>query len=59
MNSSEETATQRYTALRMILASLGTLVVLLTVLVLVRPDMAMSALHHMEAMIGMQVGAMP
>ena len=48
-------ATQRFTALRMVLGSLGTLIVLLILLVLIRPDMAMSALHHMEAMIGMDV----
>jgi hypothetical protein len=52
-----ETSAERYTAMRLVLGSFGTLVLLLLVLVLVRPDMAMSALHHMEAMIGMEAQA--
>ena len=56
MDIDEETSTQRSTALRIGLGSLGTLVILLLMLVLIRPDMAMGALHHMEARIGMDVG---
>ncbi len=50
--SINEVSAQRYTAIRMVLGSVGTLVLLLIALVFVRPDMAMSALHHMEAMVG-------
>ena len=46
-------AEQRFVAVRLVLGSLGALVCLLVVLALVRPDMAMSALHHMEAMMAM------
>ena len=59
MNVDEETSAQRNTAIRMALGSLGTLVFLLIMLVTIRPDMAMSALHHMEAMVGMEVGPKP
>jgi len=52
----EETSTQRTSALRIVLGSFGTLVILLLMLVLIRPDMAMGALHHIEARIGMDVG---
>ena len=48
-----ETSKQRAAALRMIAASLGTMMLLLVILALVRPDMIMGALHHMEAMVGM------
>ena len=54
-----ETSLQRITALRMVFASVGTLVLLLFVLAVVRPDMAMSMLHHIEAMIGMNMRAAP
>jgi hypothetical protein len=53
MAVNSESSDRRTAALRMILGSGGTLILLLVVLALVRPDMAMSALHHVEAMIGM------
>lgn len=52
-----EVSERQAAALRIALGSGGTLILLLIVLVLVRPDMAMSALHHVEAMIGMTDGA--
>ena len=56
MDTGDYTATQRTTALRIVLGSLGTLVILLLMLVLIRPEVAMGALHHMEAMIGIDGG---
>ncbi len=53
----DDTAAQRHTALRLALGSLGTLAILLVLLVLIRPDMAMHVLHHMEAMIGIDAAA--
>lgn len=44
---------QRKAALRLILGSAGAMVLLLTILAVVRPDMAMSAMHYMEAITGM------
>ena len=44
---------QRSAAVRLVLGSIGALVCLLIVLGLVRPDMTMSALHHLEAMMAM------
>ena len=55
MRIDEATTEQRTTALRIVLSSFGTLSILLLMLVLIRPDMPMSVLHHMEAMIGMDV----
>jgi hypothetical protein len=57
MAYNSETSDRRSAALRMILGSGGTLILLLLVLMLIRPDMAMSALHHVAAMIGMDAGA--
>ena len=57
MSFDSETSEPRTAALRMILGSGGTLMLLLLLLALVRPDMAMFALHHVEAMIGMNAGA--
>ena len=48
-----EVSSQRFVAIRMILATLGTMILLLLILTFVRPDMMMGALHHMEAMVGM------
>ena len=56
MDTDEDISTQRTTALRILLGSLGTLIILMIMLVLIRPDMAMNGLHHIEAMIGMDVG---
>jgi hypothetical protein len=47
---------QRSAALRLILGSLGALLGMLVILAIVRPDMTMAALHHMEAMVGMHPG---
>ena len=52
-----DASTPRSAALRMILASLGTMVLLLAILAAVRPDMVMGALHHMEAMAGMSAAS--
>jgi hypothetical protein len=50
VDTDEEISTQRTTTLR------RRLIILIIMLLLIRPNMVMNALHHMEAMIGMDAG---
>ncbi len=59
METDMEVTRPRQAAFRLLLASAGTLVLLLVIMAFLRPDMMMGAFHHMEAMIGMEASTTP